>query len=42
MAEVSNLDLCHDRHRVENLSQMQKMWSAVIVIRKGITENFVS
>jgi hypothetical protein len=41
LAEVSNLGLCHDRHRVENLGQMQKTWNAIIGTRKGTTENFV-
>ena len=40
MVEVSNVDLCHDQHKVEDLGQMQKMWSAIIVIRKGTIENF--
>jgi hypothetical protein len=33
MAKVSSLSLSHDRHRMENLSQMQKMLSAIIVTR---------
>jgi hypothetical protein len=40
MAEVSNLDLSHDRQRTKNLGQMQKMWSANIVIRNDTTKDF--
>jgi hypothetical protein len=40
MADVSIIDLCHNRHKVENLDQMQKMWNAIIVTRMGTTKNF--
>jgi hypothetical protein len=41
MAEVSNIDLCHDRHKVENLGQVQKTLSAIIITKKVTTKNFV-
>ena len=40
MAQISSIDLCHDWNKVENLSQTQKTWSAIIVTRKGTIENF--
>jgi signal recognition particle GTPase len=41
ITEVSNLNLSHVRQMMKNLDQMQKMWSAIIVTRKGTTKDFV-
>jgi hypothetical protein len=40
MVEVSIIDRRHDWHMVKNLDQMQKMWSDIIITRKGTTKDF--
>jgi hypothetical protein len=40
MAEVSSVGLSHVWQRMKNLSQMQKMWNAIIFTRKSTTKYF--